>query len=82
MIAVLKQDTTEDQLHELTEWFENQGVKCHISRGDYQTIIGLVGDTSSIDIELVESLDIIENVKRISEPVHKSEKKETSTDLV
>ncbi len=75
MIAVLKQDTTEDQLHELTEWFENQGVKCHISRGDYQTIIGLVGDTSSIDIELVESLDIIENVKRISEPVHKSEKK-------
>ena len=66
MIAILKKEATEDEIYELMEWFNQQGVKCDLSRGDYQTIIGLVGDTSKIDPELVESLDIVETVKRIS----------------
>jgi 3-deoxy-7-phosphoheptulonate synthase len=40
----------------------------HISEGQYKTIIGLIGDTSKVDIDLMESLSIIESVKRISEP--------------
>ena len=68
MIAILNKEATEDQVYELAKWFEEQGLKCDISQGDYQTIIGLVGDTSSIDPELIESLDIVESVKRITEP--------------
>lgn len=74
MIAILKKDASPDQIDGLTKWFEEQGLKCHISHGDYQTIIGLVGDTSSIDEELVASLDIVENVKRIT-PVDKNKEK-------
>ncbi len=68
MIAIIKPEATEDEIYELTEWFRAQGVKCDLSRGDYQTIIGLVGDTSGIDPELVEALDIVESVTRISKP--------------
>ena len=68
MIAIIKKDTSPDEIYELTKWFEDQGLKCDVSHGDYQTIIGLVGDTSSIDPELIESLDIVESVKRITEP--------------
>ncbi|SEP54904.1 prephenate dehydrogenase [Lachnospiraceae bacterium NE2001] len=74
MIAIIKRDTSPDEIYELTKWFESQGLKCDISHGDYQTIIGLVGDTSSIDPELVESLDIVESVKRISEYNPENEK--------
>ena len=68
MIAILSKEATDDQVYELAKWFEEQGVKCDISQGEYQTIIGLVGDTSNIDPELVESLEIVESVKRITEP--------------
>ena len=67
MIAIIKKDTSPDEIYELTKWFEAEGLKCDVSNGDYQTIIGLVGDTSKIDPELIESLDIVESVKRISD---------------
>lgn len=75
MIAVLKSDVTEEQVSSLTDWFEEQGLKVHISKGEFQTIIGLIGDTSRIDADLVESLDMVESVKRISEPFKKANRK-------
>ena len=75
MIAVLKKETTDRQIHDLTEWLESMGLKVHLSRGDYATIVGLVGDTSNIDRELLESLDIVESVKTISEPFKKANRK-------
>ena len=68
MIAILKNDASEDQIYELTKWFEQQGLKWDISRGEYQTLIGLVGDTTKLDPELIESLDIVEKVQRITTP--------------
>ena len=68
MITVLKAETTKKQRDKLIEWFESQGLrKVHISEGEFQTVLGLVGDTSKIDEELVESLEMVESVKRISE---------------
>lgn len=68
MIAVLKSGVTKEQRDKLVTWLESQGVKAHISEGAYQTIIGLVGDTSKIDIDLLGGLSIVESVTRISEP--------------
>lgn len=68
MIAVLKHNTTDEQLNNLTEWLSMQGLGTHISRGNYQTIIGLIGDTSNIDIELLESLEMVESVQRVTDP--------------
>ncbi len=68
MIAVLKQGVSEAQKNNLIKWIKGQGVDVHISEGQYQTVVGLIGDTSRIDPDLLAGLDIIENVTRISEP--------------
>ncbi len=82
MIAVLKAGTTQQQIDSLTGWFEQQGLEIHISRGKYQTILGLVGDTTKIDTELLEALDMVESVKRISEPFKSANRKFHPEDTV
>lgn len=68
MIVVLKPDTKEEQIANLKASLERMGLAMHISRGETHTIIGLVGDTSEIDIDLIRELDIVEKVQRIQEP--------------
>lgn len=75
MIAVLKSGTSDKQIADLKNWIESQGLRVHLSKGDYQTIVGLVGDTSRIDDDLLISLDIVETVKRISEPFKSANRK-------
>ena len=75
MIAVLKRGTNDKQIADLKNWIESQGLGVHLSKGDYQTIVGLVGDTSRIDEDLLISLDIVETVKRISEPFKSANRK-------
>jgi len=75
MIAVIKPGTTEKQIDSFCEWIETQGVRVHISSGEFQTIIGLIGDTSRIDEDMLHGLDIIESVKRISEPFKSANRK-------
>lgn len=82
MIAILKSGTTEEQKNNLCNWFEKMGLKTHVSVGDYQTIIGLIGDTSKVDIGLLESMSIIEAVKRISEPYKNANRKFHTEDAV
>lgn len=75
MIAVLKSGTSKEQMENLCRWFEGMGLTTYVSQGDFHTIIGLIGDTSKVDIGLLESLSIIESVKRISEPFKKANRK-------
>lgn len=75
MIAVLKETATEQQITNLVNWFESQGLKVNRSQGDFVTILGLIGDTTKIDIDLLRGLDIIDNVMRISEPFKKANRK-------
>lgn len=75
MVAVLKPGTTKQQIDNLSSWFKSRGLDVHISEGNTHTIIGLVGDTSKIDIELLEAIEIIESVKRISDPFKSANRK-------
>ncbi|MEG1614914.1 MAG: 3-deoxy-7-phosphoheptulonate synthase, partial [Oscillospiraceae bacterium] len=75
MILVLKDNTSSNQIENLISWFHKMGIDTHLSQGKFQTILGLVGDTSSVDISLVEGLDIVETVKRIQEPFKNSNRK-------
>lgn len=68
MIAIIKPGTPEEKIEHLTSWIKSQGLGTHISTGDLQTVIGLIGDTSRIDMDLLASLDIVEAVKRVSDP--------------
>lgn len=75
MIAIIKQGVNEKQIENLIGWLEHQNLTVHLSKGEYTTILGLVGDTSKIDIELLENLEIVEKVKRISEPFKSANRK-------
>lgn len=68
MITVLKQGTTQAQMEHLIAWLRAQNLDVHISHGHDYTILGLIGDTGKIDMDLLASLDIVESVKRVTEP--------------
>ena len=82
MIAVIKQGTEQKQIDNLIQWLNTQGISTHISKGEYSTVLGLIGDTSKIDIELLENLEIIDTVKRISEPFKSANRKFHPDDTV
>ena len=67
MIVVLKQGIAEQKQAQLIDWLKQMGLGVHVSKGEYQTVLGLIGDTSKVDTELISSLDIVENVTRVSE---------------
>lgn len=75
MIAVLKRGTTEEQTAHLIKWLKNLNLDVHVSSGQHVTILGLVGDTSQVDIELLSSLEIVDSVKRVSEPYKQANRK-------
>ncbi len=75
MVVILKQNPDSAQLQNLVTWLEGQNVQIHETHGLRQTILGLIGDTSVIDIDLVKALDIVEDVKRIQEPFKNANRK-------
>ncbi len=75
MIAILKQGTTAEQTEHLVDWLKRMHLDVHISQGKEVTILGLVGDTSRVDMELLNSLEIVEAVKRVSEPFKQANRK-------
>jgi len=82
MIAVIKPAATKQQIDNLLSWFHSRGLKTDVSEGEFQTIIGLIGDTSKVDIDLLEGLEIVESVKRISEPFKSANRKFHPRDTV
>ena len=82
MVVVLKPDTKEEQIENLKVWLSSMGISTHISRGVNHTIVGLVGDTSVVDMDLVRALDIVENVQRIQEPFKNANRKFHNADQV
>lgn len=75
MITVLKHGTAKEQRDRLIRWFEEQNVQVHAYVGEHQTVLGIIGDTSEIDIEMLELLDIVEKVTPITEPFKSANRK-------
>ena len=75
MIAILKHGTTPEQTQHLVQWLKHMNLDVHISEGQEVTILGLIGDTSRVDMELLGSLEIVETVKRVSEPFKQANRK-------
>ena len=68
MIAVLKHGTTPAQTEHLVDWLKRMNLDVHISEGMEVTVLGLIGDTSMVDMDLLASLEIVQTVKRVSDP--------------
>ena len=75
MIAVLKQGTTQAQTSHLVGWLKAMNLDVHVSEGAEVTILGLIGDTSRVDMDLLKSLEIVADVKRVSEPYKQANRK-------
>ena len=82
MIIILKENTTAQELGNLSDMLKSQGVIPHITEGVHQTIIGLVGDTTRIDIESISQLKIVDAVRRIQEPFKNANRKFHPLDTV
>ena len=82
MIVVLKPNPNPDQLESLKNWLLGKGIQIHTSLGTSQMILGLVGDTSTLDIDLISALDIVEDVKRVQEPYKNANRKFHPADTV
>ena len=82
MIAVLKHGTTPDQTQHLVSWLKTMNLDVHISEGQEITVLGLIGDTSRVDMDLLKSLEIVETVKRVSEPFKQANRKFHPNDTI
>jgi 3-deoxy-7-phosphoheptulonate synthase len=82
MIVVIKKDANEKSLENLISWLDNQGLRVNVNRGVYQTVLGLIGDTHSLNAELVSGMDIVERVQRISEPYKNANRKFHADDTI
>jgi 3-deoxy-7-phosphoheptulonate synthase len=82
MIAIVKDSATPEQLSHFVRWIEDRGFKTNVSKGENETIVGIIGDTTQIDPFLLESMDIIDQVRRVSEPFKKANRKFHPEDTV
>ena len=82
MIAILRKDASPEAVEHLLSWIEKKGLQTNYSKGENETVIGLVGDTTKIDPFLLESMDIVERVQRVSEPFKKANSKFHPDDTV
>ena len=82
MIIIIKKDSSEENLQNLISWLKTQGLEVNTTRGEYRTILGLIGDTHHINTDLITSLNIVEKVQRISEPYKNANRKFHTEDKI
>lgn len=82
MIVILKPHADPDKVTRLLEAFAAEGLSHHISTGLNTTIIGVIGDTSRVDIDSVLANDAVQDVKRVSEPYKAANRKFHPEDTV
>ena len=75
MIIIVKQGANEERIQDLIHWIESQNLITHVSKGEFTTIVGVIGDTSKLDEDLIMGLDIVDTVKRVSEPFKSANRK-------
>lgn len=82
MIVIVREAVAPEGLDELCGYLRSQNVQPHVIIGEKQTVVGLIGDTTSIDIHHLESMDQVAAVRRVSEPFKKANRKFHPDDTV
>lgn len=82
MIVILKKNPDSNQLNRLITWLRDKGIDVHETVGSSQTILGLIGDTHRLDIDLITALDIVDDVRRVQEPYKNANRKFHPNDTV
>ncbi len=82
MVIILKKDAQPQSVKRLEDTLKAKGISASHIEGANQNIIGLVGDTSAIDVENLMAQDCVENVRRVQEPYKKANRKFHPDDTV
>lgn len=82
MIIICKNSAPQSRIYSLIEELKTLGLETHCSVGTQSTIIGLVGDTSKVDIDSLNAIDIAEKVQRVSEPYKLANRKFHTDDTI
>ena len=56
MIAVLKHGASHERAEHLINWLKEQGLGVHVSQGETHTVLGLIGNTANVDMEMIDRL--------------------------
>lgn len=72
MIITLKPHTEEEQKDQLMRWLSGRGLEVDVSEEDDHELLRLIGDTSVVDVSMVEMLNMVQNVRKISAPYKKA----------
>jgi 3-deoxy-7-phosphoheptulonate synthase len=75
MVIILRQKYEQRQFDNLLKWLDGLNLKTTLVKGEQSAILGLIGDTSVVDIDMVKAIDIVESVKRIQEPYKAANRK-------
>ncbi len=75
MIIILKNNAKEESVAKLEEILQAKGITVNHIHGANQNIMGLIGDTSAVDISNLYAQDCVEEIKRVQEPYKKANRK-------
>ena len=82
MIIILKPNADAGRVDQLRSWIRSQNLEIHESTGCQSHLLGLVGDTTVVDIERLRSNEIVADVRRIQEPDKAANRKMHPADTV
>ncbi len=82
MIIVLKQTASKANIENLIDEIKSKGLSINYSEGETSTIVGVIGDTTRLDVDDLEKLPYVENVKRVSEPYKAANRKMHPDDTI
>ena len=66
MIVILKQNAEQNEVNALLKQLEDMGFDHHYSKGENSAIVGIIGDTSTLDTDDLKTIDVVADVKRVS----------------
>ena len=82
MVVVMKPTARQADIEKLVKEFEGQGLQVGITNGVGCTILGLVGDTTAVDLNKITTNEQVERVMRVSEPYKRANRKFHPEDTV
>jgi 3-deoxy-7-phosphoheptulonate synthase len=68
VIIILKSEASDEQVNHVVEHVQAMGLKAHLSRGTYRTIIGVIGDEQKIGAETLRAIPGVQDVIPVLPP--------------
>ena len=68
MVIILKSTASQETRNEFIESMQARGLSVQVNEGSHSIVLGILGDTSALDLATLRANDAVEDVKRISEP--------------